>query len=201
VCFFTPAMPLLKREPDVFPVDLFDSPGGAPWIVAHVRSRQEKVLARFLSPVGVAFYAPQREKRARRNGRNFVSYLPLFPGYVFLRAEPEDRARVWRSGVVVRMIDVPDQALLETELAQIHRLQLAGARFAPARPLEAGEPVRVVDGPFEGYLGIVVRDGGASRLLVSVSLLRKTVAVEFEREMVAPISLHAALPPVAAPAF
>jgi transcription antitermination factor NusG len=191
-------MPLLKREPDVFPESLFDSPGGAPWIVAHVRSRQEKVLARFLSPVGIPFFAPQREKRTRRNGRNFVSYLPLFPGYVFLRAAAEDRACAWRSNVVVRMIDVPDQELLETELAQIHRLHRSGARFASARALDPGEPVRVVDGPFEGYLGIVVRERGAERLLVSVSLLRKSVAVDFEREMLAPISLHAALPPAAA---
>jgi transcriptional antiterminator RfaH len=191
-------MPLLKREPDVFPMSLFDSPGGAPWTVAHVRSRQEKVLGRFLSPLGIPFFAPQREKRTRRNGRNFVSYLPLFPGYVFLRGGAEERARVWRSNVVVRLIDVPDQELLESELAQIHRLQRSGARFAPARAFECGESVRVVDGPFEGYLGIVVRERGAERLLVSVSLLRKTVAVEFEREMLAPVLLHASLPPATA---
>ena len=199
MCFVTPVMPLLKREPDVFPESLFASPGGAPWTVAHVRSRQEKVLARFLSPIGIPFYAPQREKRARRNGRNFVSYLPLFPGYVFLRAAAEERAQIWRSNVVVRMIDVPDQDLLETELAQIHRLQRSGARLAAVRALDPGEPVRVVDGPFEGYLGIVVRERGAERLLVSVSLLRKTVAVEFEREMLAPLSIPAVLPPASVP--
>jgi transcription antitermination factor NusG len=191
-------MPLLKREPDVFPEGLFDSPASAPWLVAHVRSRQEKALARFLSPIGVPFYAPQGEKRTRRQGRNFVSYLPLFPVYVFLRPGAEERARVWRSNVVVRMIEVPDQELLGTELAQIHRLQRSGARLAPARALDAGERVRVVDGPFEGYLGIVVRERGAERLLVSVSLLRKSVAVELEREMVAPVSLFSTLPPAAA---
>jgi len=191
-------MPLLKREPDLFPEGLFGAPGEAPWLVAHVRSRQEKVLARFLSSIGVPFYAPQREKRTRRHGRSFVSYLPLFPGYVFLRAGGEERARVWGSNVVVRMIDVPDQDLLGAELAQIQRLQSAGARFAPARPLDAGERVKVVDGPFEGYLGIVVRESGAERLLVSVSLLRKWVAVEFEREILAPISRLSSLPPAAA---
>ena len=56
----------------------------------------------------------------------------------------------------------------------------------------------MVDGPFEGYLGIVVRERGAERLLVSVSLLRKSVAVEFEREMLAPVPLFSTLPPAAA---
>jgi len=72
-------MPLLKREPDVFPEDLFGSECGEPWVVAHVRSRQEKVLARHLHSVAVPHYAPQREKKVRRAGRNFTSYLPLFP--------------------------------------------------------------------------------------------------------------------------
>lgn len=201
MCFVYASMPLLKREPDVFPEGLFDSPNDAPWIVAHVRSRQEKVLARFLAPVGIPFYAPQREKRTRRNGRNFISWLPLFPGYVFFRAAAADRPLVWRSNVVVRLIDVPDPAQLHSELVQIHRLQRAGARFAPARPLETGESVRVVDGPFEGYFGIVVRERSAERLLVSVSLLRKTVAVEFEREMLAPATIRPVSPPAVAPAL
>jgi transcription antitermination factor NusG len=194
-------MPLLKREPDVFPETLFESRFEAPWVVAHVRSRQEKVLARFLAPAGIPFYAPQREKRTRRNGRNFVSWLPLFPGYVFFRADAAERPQVWRSNVVVRLIDVPEPERLHEELAQIHSLQRAGARFVPAPPLEPGEAVRVVDGPFEGYFGIVVRERSAERLLVSVSLLRKTVAVEFEREMLAPAARRPASPPATAPAF
>jgi transcription antitermination factor NusG len=188
-------MPLLKREPDVFPADLFESFPAEPWVVAHVRSRQEKVLARYLAPLRIAFYAPQREKRTRRNGRNFVSYLPLFPGYVFLRADASARAHVRRSGVIVRLIEVPDPDGLQRELAQIHRLQRSGARLSPCRPLETGEAVRVVDGPFQGYWGIVVRERGAERLLVSVSLLRKTVSVEFEREMLAPAPVASVSPP------
>lgn len=194
-------MPLLKREPDVFPETLFESDFGEPWTVAHVRSRQEKVLARFLAAAGIPFYAPQREKRTRRGGRHFVSWLPLFPGYVFFRAAAGQRAIVWRSNVVVRLIDVPDPGRLHGELAQIHRLQRAGARFSPARSLDAGEAVRVVEGPFEGYFGIVVRERSAERLLVSVSLLRRTVAVEFEREMLAPAALRRVPPPAAAPAL
>ena len=185
-------MPLLKREPAVFPEDLFDRSSGEPWLVAHVRSRQEKVLARHLKSKAVAHYVPQREKKARRSGRLFVSYLPLFPGYVFVRASGERRDFVWQSGVVVRLIDPPDASRLHVELEQLRRLQEAGARLLPCAGIDPGEPVRVVEGPFEGYLGVVLRERGEERLLVSVSLLRKTVAVEFEREVLAPA------PPLAA---
>ena len=184
-------MPLLKREPNVFPEDLFERGAEAPWVVAHVRSRQEKVLARHLQPLGVPYYAPQREKTIRRAGRTLHSYLPLFPGYVFLRAGAEGRARAWGSGVVVRMIDVADPRRLEDELAQIRSLQRFGAVLVPWAALPAGEPVRVVEGPFEGYVGVVLRDRGAERLLVSVSLLRKTIAVELGREDLAPVRRNA----------
>ena len=87
-------MPLLKREPDSFPAAVFELPVEAsPWWVAHVRSRQEKALARFLRPLAVAFYLPQGEHRTRRAGRTFVSYLPLFPGYLFFAALPRSE---WR---------------------------------------------------------------------------------------------------------
>jgi transcription antitermination factor NusG len=190
-------MPLLKREPDVFPPDLFDSGRPEPWLVAHVRSRQEKVLARYLRAMEIPHYVPQREKKVRRSGRLFVSYLPLFPGYVFFRPSGMERSVAWESGVVVRLIDAPDPARLQMELAQLERLQRSGATLVPYAALCPGEPVRVVDGPFEDYVGVVLRDRGAERLLVSVSLLRKTVAVEFEREMLAPVPPRAAASPSA----
>jgi len=47
-------MPLLKRELDLFPEGLFDLPVEShPWWVAHVKSRQEKALARHLQPLGI----------------------------------------------------------------------------------------------------------------------------------------------------
>src|SRR5450756_1410944 len=71
-------MPLLKRQPDLFPQDLFDLPVEShPWWVAHVKSRQEKALARHLQPLGIPYYLPQREQKIRRAGRKFVSSLPL----------------------------------------------------------------------------------------------------------------------------
>jgi len=173
-------MPLLPKEPQIFPDDLFALPGDPPWRVAHVRSRQEKALARFLLRHQVPFYAPQVERTTLRAGRRFVSYLPLFPGYVFFRGPAEAREVVWRSDVAVRILEVEDQPLLGRELHQIRRLQEAGASLTPVDELVPGDAVEIREGAFQGYVGIVERHGRASRLVVSVSLLRKSVAVEFD---------------------
>lgn len=181
-------MPILKREPDASPADIFGlPPEDFPWWVAHVRSRQEKLLVRHLVPLGVPFVLPQHERRVHRSGRTFVSFLPLFPGYVFLRGRREERLKALCSNLLVRIIEVPDQELLAFELAQIRRLQEAGASLSPCAFLAPGDIVRVTEGPFEGYKGVVVQEKGTARLVVSVSLLRKAVAVEFDREVLAPV--------------
>ncbi len=183
-------MPLLKAGVEIFPSNLFLfelSETDFPWWVAHVRSRQEKVLARYLLSLKVAFYLPHREQRTERAGRRFVSYLPLFPGYVFFRGSRVHRYVALRSNLIARILDVPDQALLNRELAQLRALQQSGGSLVPCAYIAPGDAVRIVEGPFKGYTGVVVRGAARPRLVVSVSMLRRAVAVEFERDVLAPI--------------
>jgi len=180
-------MPLLKREPDLLPQDLFDLPvDGRPWWVAHVKSRQEKALARHLQPLGIPYYLPQREQKIRRAGRSFVSYLPLFPGYLFFRGADDDRQAAFRSNLVVQVIDVVDQPLLDVELGRLRTLQESGLPFVSHPYIEPGYAVSITDGPFRGYEGIAIRAKGQLRIVVSISLLRTSVAIEIDREALAP---------------
>ena len=180
-------MPILKREPEIFPDDIFDLPSKPAWWVAHTRSRQEKGLARYLRPLEIPFYSPCREQKSRRAGRTLVSFLPLFPGYVFFRGSAAERHAALRSDLIVKVLEVSDQGLLHDELRQIRRFQEAGASLVPMPDLTAGDPVLVREGPFQGYTGIVLRTRGRLRLVVSISMLRQAVAVEFERDVVQPV--------------
>jgi transcription antitermination factor NusG len=181
-------MTLLRVETDIFPTGVFElSETADPWWVAHVRSRQEKALARHLVRVGIPFYLPLQEKRVRRGGRQFVSHLPLFPSYVFCRGRGEERLAALRTHLVCQILEVAQQELLTGELAQLRLLQESGASLAPHPAFAPGDEVRVTQGPFEGYVGVVVRSDGRPRLVVSISMLRKAVAVEFDREALAPV--------------
>lgn len=181
-------MPLLKRGPEIFPQALFDlSYDASPWFVAHTRSRQEKALARHLVPLQIPFYLPSRENRVCRGGRNFVSYIPLFPGYVFLRGSSSERAAAVRSNVIARILDVTDQATLHSELWNLRSLQVAGATLVPAPEIHPGDAVRVTEGPFRGYTGTVLSERGRQRLIVTISMLRQSVEVDLERASVSRI--------------
>jgi transcriptional antiterminator RfaH len=175
-------MPLLPKEVDLAPSDLF-SLEDRPWTVAHVRSRQEKVLSRHLLRHAVPFYAPLIERSLVIAGRIRSAFHPLFPGYVFARPSAAERALVLRSNAVVSLIDVLDQQQLAEELQQIRALQDAGATFTPKVAFEPGDPVRVTEGVFTGYRGVVVRASGGERLVIRISLIQQAVAVEFDREL------------------
>ncbi len=181
-------MPILRKESDIFPDELFDlSTASAPWEIAHLRSRQEKMVARLLLDGGLPFYLPQIQQTKKSSGRTFVSHLPLFPGYIFLRRVEGLRQTLWRTSAVAGMIEVPDQTELHAELLQIRQLQASGAVLTPQVELVPGDAVRIKDGAFSGYSGIVMEERGALRLIVSVSILEKSVAVDFPRELLAQV--------------
>ncbi len=177
-------MPILKREPDAIPETIFEM--AEPWWVAHLRSRQEKMLARYLREYHIPFYLPQMEKRVRRSGRTFISYLPLFSGYVFFRGGREEKLRALKSNVVVKLLEPPDQAEISAELRQLHELQLTEARLKPHPYIGPGDIVLITEGAFQGYRGVVVKEKGVTRLIVSVSFIRQSVALEIDREFIRP---------------
>jgi transcriptional antiterminator RfaH len=180
-------MPLLSRETDLFPGDLFRlSITTSPWWVAHTRSRAEKALARYLVSSGTPFYLPLGDRHTRRSGRTFVSHNPFFPGYVFFRGGAEVRLRVVRSNLTVAVLDVSDQGQLDEELRQLREIQESGVSLVPCAYVGPGDGVRITEGPFRGYLGVVAREKGFRRLVVSVSILRRSVAIELERDALAP---------------
>ena len=177
-------MPILDKESDLFPADLFElATANSPWEIGHIRSRQEKSVARLLLHARLPFYLPQVQQTTKRSGRTLVSYLPLFPGYIFMRRTEGLRQALWRTSAVVNTIEVPDQAQLGEELLQIRRLQSSGAVLTPRTDLVPGDAVRITVGAFSGYSGTVIEERGALRLVVSVSIVRNSVVVEFPREV------------------
>lgn len=181
-------MPILKPEPDLFPEDLFAlSPDRFPWWVVHVRSRQEKLLARECRRRGVPFYLPLCEQRSSRDRRGRVAYVPLFTGYLFARGDLEhERLELLKTNLCLQVLAVPDQEGLAADLAQVRRLQELGVPLVPWPELTKGSTVRIAEGPFRGMTGRVTKVKGKSRFIVSVRFIHRSVSVELERDALAP---------------
>jgi transcriptional antiterminator RfaH len=179
-------VPILPREPDCFPPDLFQRLGSADalpgqWWAAYTLARREKDLMRQLRAMGIAHFGALAPKRTRSaSGRVRTSYVPLFANYVFLFGSDEDRRRAMTSQCISHTLAAADSAGMTRDLGQIQRLIAADAPLWPESKLEAGERVRIRSGPLVGLEGVVIDRQGARRLLVSVEFLQQGASVQME---------------------
>ena len=186
-------MPILGKEPEIHPEDLFSRPEtgieeGRQWWALYTLSRREKELMRRLRTLKVSFYCPIMAHRQRSPaGRIRTSYLPMFTNYVFLYGSADDRYQAFTTNCVSRDIPVAEGALLTRDLKQIHSLIEAGVPLRPESRLEAGESVCVRSGTFRGYEGFIVRREGETRLLVAVNFLQQGASLLLDDCEVEPV--------------
>jgi transcription antitermination factor NusG len=186
-------MPILPPEPHLFPDDLF---AGAPpavdapehWWVLHTRPRAEKTLSRHCLGRQLSFFLPLCERHTHSRGRTLTSHVPLFPGYLFLRADDAGRVEALTTNLVVNCLPVPDQAELHADLARVERLMASEIPVAPEERLLPGTPVEIVRGPLAGLRGKVVRQGKHLRFVIEVHFLHKGAWVEIEGWMLEKVS-------------
>ena len=159
------------------------------WYVAHTRSRNEKILARELTHLGIFNYLPlaQRVTRSAVTRRISKSMVPVFPGYLFFHGSQEQRYRALRTNRIANVLDEPNQERLFAELLHIHALLTSKEDFAVAHRLKVGDWVRIVAGPLRGLEGVITWCSNRWRLYMNVTTLGQSVNVEVDRENVEPI--------------
>jgi transcription antitermination factor NusG len=190
-------MPLLELEPCIHPENLLELPLAdsdlGRWWVLHARPRSEKALARRFSERGMDFYLPLHAREWVNRGRRFNSYLPLFPGYVFLHGNSDDRLSALETNLVAHVIPVDDQEQLHNDLARVHSLLTSGAAVTPEDRLGPGDPVQIIRGPLAGLEGKVIRRGKHLKFIIEVQFLRRAVSAEIEGWMIQAHSIATAL--------
>lgn len=160
----------------------------AHWFALRVRSGSEKLVATIAGNKGVEHFLPVYQSRRRWSDRVKSVELPLFPGYLFCRLNPRYRLPVLTIPGVQHFVGVGKApiAIEDAEIAAIETAIRAGLRTEPWPYLTAGQRVRVERGPLEGLEGILIEVRKQQRIVVSVQLLMRSVAVEIEREWVTP---------------
>ena len=185
-------MPLLPPEPACFPENLLTDPTlltarSGRWWAVYTKAKGEKALARHLRSRAVPHYLPLHRHSWRNKGRTFTSYLPLFPGYVFLHGDDQARVAALESNLISRVLDVPDQERLANDLRRVDRMLAADIPVERADALLPGQAVDIIAGPFQGLRGTLVRHGNQLRLVVAVTFLQQAVSAEVEGWMVEPV--------------
>lgn len=165
----------------------------AAWYVLWTRSQCEQMVHDELSAKGFQLFLPTLDVWVRRNGTRRRVTSPMFPGYLFLNhvMSKTSYIEVTNAQGLVKILGERWDALAEvpdSEIATIRRIHQNGVPAASHPYLRVGERVRIVKGLLEGVEGILVRTKPEKGLMVvSVHLLQRSVAVEVEYTLVAPV--------------
>jgi transcription termination/antitermination protein NusG len=160
------------------------------WYAVRVRSNFERTVSTVLGHKGVEQFLPTYRSRRIWTDRVKTMDLPLFPGYVFCRIPLDERNRVVTTEGVVGLVGAGRQPLpvTESEIEAIRRIVQSQSPSEPWPFLKIGQKVRINYGSLAGLEGILIRVKTSWRLVVSVTLLERSVAVEIDAAYASPTS-------------
>ncbi|MBR6408952.1 MAG: transcription termination/antitermination protein NusG [Alphaproteobacteria bacterium] len=167
----------------------------ARWYVVNVYSGSEKKVAESLKEQAVIkkiedkileVLVPTEEVVEIKKGAKVSAERKFFPGYILVKMEMDDD--VWhvvkntpRVSGFLGSRNKP-QPISEKEVERILKQMEEGVeRPQTVASFEVGENVRVTDGPFASFVGVVEEvDNEKTRLKVSVSIFGRYTPVELE---------------------
>ena len=150
------------------------------WYAAYTYANHEKKAAAEISRRGVECFLPSYQTARRWSDRRVELEMPLFPGYVFVHLVLHDRLKVLQVPGVARLVGFGGLPVaLPDEQIDALRAGLNGRLRAEPHPfLTVGRRVRVKRGPLAGMRGILLRKKGKFRLVISIDLIQRSMAVD-----------------------
>jgi transcription antitermination factor NusG len=172
-----------------------------PWYALWVRSRHEKTVAEVLTGKGFDTFLPVYRSRRRWSDRIQEVDLPLIPGYVFCRFDIHNRLPVLTTPGMVHIIGSgkTPQPVDEIEMQSLITAVRAGVHLQLWPFLKIGQRVVIEEGPLRSLEGVLVTTKGKDQLILSVSLLQRSVAVAVDRRWIRPLGNNGRLAAETAP--
>ena len=166
------------------------------WWALYTRHKHKRVVSDMLLAKGFEIFLPVYDSIRRWKDRQKVLSLPLFPCYVFVKGAFNRRLQVVSTPGVHMILSHGERAAVipENEIDAIRQTIEGHFRVEPHPFLRCGERVRVIRGSLQGVEGILIRKKNQFRLVLTVEMLAKSVAVEIDATAVEPISPRAQLP-------
>lgn len=158
------------------------------WYAAYTYANHERRVAQQLAERRFESFLPTYRSVRRWKDRRKELQLPLFPNYVFVRMDLSDRIRVLQVPGLINLVIFQGQpAALEDGEVDRLRTGLGGeGRVEPHPYLTVGRRVKIIGGAFSGLEGILLRRKDRLRVVLSVDLIQRSVAIEVCESDIAP---------------
>jgi transcription antitermination factor NusG len=174
---------------------MFEPDAQMRWYALQVKPNREATVATILKYKDYEEFVPQYQAVKGSGEARKVSQRNLFPGYVFCRFSPNTRGSTGNGGAVVttsgvvRIVGVggAPSPIPDEEIESIKRALVTDLPAEPCPFLSAGKEVTISDGPLRGIRGLLLEVDGRDKLVVSVQILQRSVAVTIPRDWIKPV--------------
>jgi transcription antitermination factor NusG len=161
----------------------------APWYAAYTCAKHEKRVAQLLEEHQIQSFLPTYQSVRRWKDRRKLLELPLFPSYVFVQMNATNRLALLRLPGVLGLVCFQGKpAPVEgTEIENLRHGMADRTVLHPHPYLKAGRKVRIRSGSMAGVEGLLVRKRDCTRVVLSISLLQRSVSVDIDEADVEPV--------------
>jgi transcription antitermination factor NusG len=156
------------------------------WFALQTKPKNEKKVERLLREKCYECFTPMYRLKRQWSDRTVEIDFPLFPGYVFCCFGPAVLGKAISTRGVIRIVGFggrPAEVTLE-EIEALQRLTQSNLFREPWKYLPDGTPVIVETGPLAGVQGIICGEGNKRQLIISVTLLQRSVSVQLDEDTV-----------------
>jgi len=165
----------------------------AAWYAIYSRSRHESKVESGLTTKGFINFLPKITVPSRRRDRRQMISVPLFPSYIFVNSKltPSHYHQIIKIPGVVQILGTRGHFIPVpgTIIKSLQAVVNSGRSYYPWQYLTEGDQVQILDGPLTGVVGKILRRNDAKhRLVVSIDLMGRSVAVDLENDLVEPWS-------------
>lgn len=155
--------------------------GEAKWFAIQTRPRHEKKVDAQLQGKGIESYLPLWSEMHRWSDRQRLVHQPLFSSYVFVRIadSPQERSSVLSTSGVCWFVGNRGMGLPipSKQIQDIQTILSSAVPFTPFPFVRIGQRVRIRGGCLDGIEGILVSKDSEQSVVVSVELVRRSLAV------------------------
>jgi len=151
------------------------------WVAVQVKPNHERTAALNFDVKGCEYFLPLCRSVRQWSDRKKELQRPLFPGYMFCRYEERARSAILKTTSVVRILGLggEPEPVSDDEIAAVQRITSSSLDYQSIEYVRAGDRVYLNSGPLKGIEGLVIAANGDNcRLVVSVTLLGRSVAVQ-----------------------
>ena len=159
------------------------------WFAVQTLSRHEKLVRDQLGRRNIEHFLPTTKRINQWSDRRKQVEVPLFGGYCFARLRWEDRLTVLQSQGVVRFVGCAARAepIPDVEIDSLRTVLRNSSEFVCHPYLKEGMLVEVINGPLQGVKGRMIREARYTRLILSITLIQRAIAIEIAADSVAPV--------------